>query len=374
MRETRQLREDLESKLQSLTGELGAFKDIDDIALAVNHIEKKLETEGAGSLKQEKEFLRRRKLLESAKDQIKQLQPLRGQIDMCSDKENESLQEAKLIQSRLDELNTKLRDAASAKASQVLPTKSQDEVKKLKEERDELRKNMNKVHEEMDQIRQEFRDEETAFRTKMDSWRVLLEAAKVEREKDRARRDEERAKKQAALAEIRKLNPYEAEIDLCNTLIRYLEEKLSIGKAQPKRQADTRVDPALSLFKKSDGNDGEGFNIFTDRRKTLGLGKTHTKPKDRNAPAQPRKAEESKDQPLKLDIHRMMSFERLGMEAPRLSSQGLKALQALKEKKQHYETFVRNEEEAKEAVTATSPTGDAKAASPKAASPKAGDE
>eukprot|EP00759_Apiculatamorpha_spiralis_P050166 PhF_6_TR4511/c2_g1_i1/m.6281 len=370
MRETRDIRDDLENKLRDLTGELGAFKDIDDIKIAISHVERKMETEGAGSLKQEKEFLRRRKLLEAAKEQVLLLEPLRGQIDLCSEKETESLGEAKVIQARLNELNSKLKEIADAKAALPQPPRRQDDFKILKKERDELRQKLAECHEEIDKARDEFREEEKIHREKMDAWRVQLEAAKAERDKERQRRDEERAKRQAEkeaeIAELKKLNPYEAEIDLCNTLIRYLQEKVSSGKAQPRRPqtAEVRVDPELSLFKgRPDDVNPNSDWLFEDRRKKLGMGKTNSKPKTEAAKKESAPAANAapKDRPLTLDIHRMLSFERLGMPAPTTTSQAVKLIEELKDKKKYYETFVRDE-----APAVTSPS---KAATTEEATP-----
>ena len=172
---------------------------------------------------------------------------------------------------------------------------------------------MNEAYKAMQDLREEFKKEEEEYRSKREAWMTELEAIKAERDKLRQQRSEDRAKKNE---QDEALHMNEKERHLCNSLIYYLEDKLSIGKAHRKPQETNRPSTAVS---EDTSPNGESDWLFSNRRKKSSGGKVT-------------KSQQGKDAPLRIDLHRIVSFEQLKMDYPRTTSQAQEVLVVLKEK------------------------------------------
>eukprot|EP00759_Apiculatamorpha_spiralis_P049316 PhF_6_TR44223/c2_g1_i2/m.67946 len=342
MSNARTVRQELESKVHTLTGELGAFKEIQDIHDALHHVEMKMETEGNGSLRQEKEFLKKKKLLEAAKEQLKSLDPIRVEIEEFSNKEWEYLSEAKKCHSQLVVLDQKLQQLYSAKAELQYPAhREQEEKAKLRAERETLRQKIAALFEDMDALRQSYSSEEDSYRKKYELWKANVEEIRKRQQEERLRKEQEAALKREVVNEIRRLNPFETEITLCNVLVAYLHDKLGTSATKIQRRQSQSGLPVLitgidvaDLLKPPVQEDW----LFADRRKGKSRGPPPPTLLDRsNGDSSTKTKKDNRDVPVKIDIHRLLSFDQLDVRPPRFHSEIPAVIQKLQEKKQYYQ-------------------------------------
>ena len=249
----RKQKSEVEQKLKDLSTELGAFRELSDVDAAIDHIMIKMETGSSGTLGAEKKALKRLNQLEEAKHLILQLQPLSEAIANAEDKEAELQREYRAIHERIGTLNREFEEKATAKVEMDKELRKHGvDRSALQQERDDVRAKLTKVNTDMTALREAFNKQVAAW----DAWKEEARTkyqAKIEAERaDRARRFKERQdaakyeRKKARAAE--RLNPREAEIHACQTLIRYLQDRVSMMRRdeeeRKRRQAAATFDPA----------------------------------------------------------------------------------------------------------------------------------
>jgi hypothetical protein len=250
---TRKQKQEVEQKLKELSTELGAFRELSDVDAAIDHIMIKMETGASGTLAAEKRALKRLNQLEEAKSLIMQLQPLAEAISVAEDKEAELQREYRAIHERIGTLNREFEEKATAKSEKDKELrKSGVDRSALQKEREDVRANLTKVSAEMTALRESFNKQVAAW----DAWKEEARAkyqAKIEAERaERAlrfkmRQDAAKYERKKARAAAR-LNPREAEIHACQTLIRYLQDRVTMMRRdeeeRKRRQAASTFDPA----------------------------------------------------------------------------------------------------------------------------------
>lgn len=250
---TRKQKQEVEAKLKELSTELGAFRELSDVDAAIDHIMTKMETGSSGTLAAEKRAMKRLNQLEEAKGLILQLQPLAEAIGVAEDKEAELQREYRAIHERIGTLNREFEEKATAKSEKDKELrKTGVDRTALQKEREEARAGLTKVNTDMTALRETFNQQVAAW----DAWKEEARAkytAKIEAERaERAlrfkmRQDAAKYERKAARAATR-LNPREAEIHACQTLIRYLQDRVSMmrrdDEERKRRAAAATFDPA----------------------------------------------------------------------------------------------------------------------------------
>lgn len=250
----RKQRTDIEAKLKELSNELGAFRELSDIEMAIDHIMLKMET-GGGGLSSEKRTVKRLNQLEEAKSLLLLLQPLQESISVAEDQEAALQQEYREIHERIGTLNKEFEEFFTTKQSKDKEAqKTNVDRSAIIKERDEQRQKLQKVIEEMNKLREGYNAQREAW----DAWRVeamkkyseKVEAERAERQKRwLERQNAEKIARKKARA-LKRQNPHEAEINACITLIRYLKDRKDMTKRdeedRERRAKMATFDPAAT--------------------------------------------------------------------------------------------------------------------------------
>lgn len=248
----RKQKQDVELKLKELSTELGAFRELKDIDAAIDHIMQKMETGGNGSLSSEKRAVKRLNQLEEAKGLILQLKPMAEAIANAEDYEAELQQEYRAIHERIGHLNKEYEENFSVKVEKDKEMKKHGvDRSALTKEREDVRAKLNKVNEDMNAQREKYNKSIEAW----DIWRedakakytIKAEAERIDREKRWKERNDFANQERKRVRAIKRQNPHETEINACSTLVRYLQDRLTMVKRddeeRKRRIAATTFDP-----------------------------------------------------------------------------------------------------------------------------------
>lgn len=247
----RQQRRETEEKLRKLQNELGGLRDVREIDVAIDYIMNKMETSGGG-LAAERRTVKRLHQLEEAKALLMELQPLSERIQEAEEREMLLQLEFRDIIERIGILNKEFEDQLGVKREKDQQARSTgvnraDVYKKC----NDIRGKINKLDEDMNTLRAEHNKATEAW----DSWCVEARAkyqAKIEAERE-ARHLAFLERKNAArnaqklIRARRRQNPYELEINACDTLVQYLVDKKRMTareeEERKRREAAASFDP-----------------------------------------------------------------------------------------------------------------------------------
>lgn len=345
----RKKRDELDALLHELSGELGAFHELDEIEAAIDRVMFKMETGASGSLANEKKVLKRMQKLEEAKALILQIGPLHEALQEAEERESELQSEYREIHDRISTLNSEYASSVEKKREHDQATKKQGfDRSALVKERDATRARIGKINEEANAIRKAFDEAQQAW----NEWREhaqqiykkQMEEQWRERERRIAEREAERKNVRKRERAMRRLNPYANEIDCCATLIRYLEEKVHAHKQRKEDEAHRKklaaFDPTASAPSGAVLSQIEDDWLFQDRTKVKPAKAKPSKAATESQP-KPQKEDKPKDRFLQHTVDRFKSFELVKVEVPLTLGQVPAALEALKTKKKEYESHIK---------------------------------
>lgn len=328
----RRQRGEIEGKLKELSNELGAFRELSDIEMAIDHIMVKMETSGAG-LASEKRAIKRLSQLEEAKSLLLQLQPLQEGIMDADDREAALQQEYREIHERIGALNKEYDEQYTVKQSKDKEAqKTTVDRSALVKERDENRQKINKINEEMTALRESFNAQKEAW----EAWReeaIKKYGEKMEaerKERDRRRNEylnaEKIARKKARA--MKRQNPHESQIGACSTLVRYLRDRMLMSQRdedERKRSAAMATfDPSMSA--------PAGF--------TLAAPLDLPKQKKSKTP----KTETKTERPIHHNDEKKRLFDMVDVAPPASLADVEKAIEQLKKKQAEFESHIKSGE------------------------------
>lgn len=330
----RKMRSEVEKKLKELGTELGAFRDVNDIDDAINHIMLKLET-GGGSLADEKRTAKRLAKLEEAKVLLNQLAPLQEAIAEAEDREAALQQEYREIHDRIGSLNKAFEEQYTAKQSKDKEVRkvTVDRTELIKQ-RQECREKLTSLNDEMNKLREAFNEQQKAWNEWREEARVKfaekVEAERKERQRryDELRNAEKIARKKARA--LKRMNPHEAEIGATQTLIGYLKDRLLMSKRD---EEDRKRRAALSTFDPV-ASAPTGFALVAP----VALPKAKGGKGGKAVDATP------KPVAIQHNAEKLRLFATVGVTAPMQLADIEKALEELQAKKQEFESHIKNGE------------------------------
>lgn len=330
----RRQRTEIEGKLKELSNELGAFRELSDIEMAIDHIMIKMET-GGGGLASEKRTIKRLSALEEAKSLLLQLQPLQEAIADADDREAALQQEYREIHERIGQLNKEYEENFNVKQSMSKDVqKNQVDRTAIIKEREACREKLNKTFEEMNALREAYNAQQAAWNT----WREEAQkkyAEKVEAErKEREMRWMERqnaekiARKKARA--LKRQNPHELEINACTTLIHYLKDRLHMSQRD---EEDRKRRAAMA-----------NFDAAASAPSGFALAEPLVPAKSKKASAKPdktNKVPESKERLVHHSEDKQQLFKRVNVEAPSSIAAIEKAIEQLRSRQVEFESHIK---------------------------------
>lgn len=326
---TRRQRAEIEGKLKELSNELGAFRELSDIEMAIDHIMVRMETSGGG-LSSEKKAIKRLSQLEEAKSLLLQLQPLQEAIADADDREASLQQEYREIHERIGSLNKEYDDQYSVKQSKDKDAqKSTVDRTALFKERDDYRQKITKLNEEMTALRESFNTEKEAWETwREEAIKKYAEKMDAERKERDRRRNEYMNAEKIARKQVRaskRQNPYESQIGASSTLVRYLRDRIVMSQRdeeeRKRRVAMASFDPTASA--------PSGFALAAP----IEL------PKQKKAKAT--KSEEKTERTIQHNEEKKRLFALVDVPAPATLSEVEKTIELLKKKQAEYESHIK---------------------------------
>lgn len=356
MQRIRTDRRKLESELQELSGEVGLFRDVTDVEAAMDRLLFKMET-GIGDLKAEKLCSKRLAQLERVKGLLEKVQPLTEALEEYEDLEASLAEETRNIHLSLDDINKKITDTLEEKIKKDGQRGGFDEQReKLKKEREDIIAKIRALATKIDDLRKEFDESRKAW----NEWREVAkerfakeqQAKREERERRRAEIEKKRKEERKMRRAAKKLNPYVAEIEICDSLSRVLKDKMEVAeqdrlKAERARKlaefdASASAPQGQQLKKDVMGDDW----LFLDRSsKTAKNQQKQHKQAEKPASAAAAGSSGSNSvqplehRPLHLPNDRLGQFGSLQIKAPTTFGEIKKAVEELTAKKKHFESF-----------------------------------
>lgn len=336
----RKQKQDVEQKLKELSTELGAFRELKDIDAAIDHIMQKMETGGNGSLAAEKRAVKRLNQLEEAKGLILQLKPMAEAIANAEDYEAELQQEYRAIHERIGQLNKEYEEHFSVKVEKDKELKKHGvDRSALTKEREDVRAKLNKVNEDMNTLREKYNKSIEAW----DIWReeakakytLKIEAERLEREKRWKERNDFANQERKRIRALKRQNPHETEINACSTLVRYLQDRLTMVKRddeeRKRRIAATTFDPTACAPPGA---------VFVANDTVPLAKKTPSAAAKRPTSA----AKESEKRVIQHGQEKIRLFELVKIEAPITLGAINDCVAALKTKQKEFEAFIKSGE------------------------------
>jgi len=354
LREIREQRRKIEQQLKDLSSDLGAFRELDEIEAAIEHLLFRMET-GKGDLKSEKVCIKRLNQLEEAKSLILQLNPLSNAIADAEEREAELQTETRDIHARIEQLNAdfeKQMDKKMAADKKEAAKKPTIDRAALQKKRDDLRTKIEELNKKIDDLRTGFDEQMEAW----NKWRVEAMAIykkqqdeeRKERERQWKEREEARALERRRQRAAKKLNPYANEIDTCASLIRYLEDKIKSNQrdkeAAERKKKLAAFDPAALAPGGMTIREEEDDWLYGDRTGKNKQKKPTPKPAPKAAATEEKK-EKAKDKYVQHSAEKYAAFGVVKLDVPVMHSQIAPTLEALRAKKKEYESHIKTIDE-----------------------------
>lgn len=327
-----------------------------DIDKQIAELEFRLESGGVGTVKGEKKVIQQIKDLNAKKAAAKEAgASIDAKLTAAEGKRDEAdkaAAHAVQLQAEMDLLRAEVKellDQISKKSEELDAHSANSELKKSREERDKWGEEISKKKELMKKKNEEHDKQWTVYK----EWKVeydkkvkqaLADRAK-EREEENKRRDAERREKELLLQSIRRMNPYEAEINAAETLIGYL-----MGKVALTAKPEAKVERKVADF---DATQGGKFKVMKKEEDSFTVSKKKkndaAKFVTKAAPAKPAEPKEPKvvaRKPLKHSSEKYAAFEKLGVTMPQFTDEVKPVIEELKKKKAEWESHKKTEKEA----------------------------
>ncbi|KAF5225747.1 putative nuclear segregation protein [Trypanosoma cruzi] len=334
------------SRLRELSDDLGGFTTIKEIDDAIAFVTRRMETSGGG-LGAEKRAVRQLSKLEEAKRYLVELQPLTEAITEAKHREAMLQREWQEINERIRNLRTEYNEQRATKQQKEQEIRSSGVNRaEIYKKCEEINGKITKLSGEMDRLREEHNKAMEAWNTWREEARAKYIAKMEEERKERRRRYLERknaAKIEAKRARaLRRQNPYEAEIDACKTLLRYMQDqKVMVQREEvelARKRAAATFDPTNFL---PEGavllNDGKKFS---EPHKAAPGGKSKTKQnqkqKSESAPPKNRVLQHPED--------KIRLFQLINEEPPVALSAIDGAMETIRSKQKEYESHIKTGE------------------------------
>jgi len=348
IKSVRQERREIEKQLDALTQEVGAFESVAEIDEAIDLVMYKLET-GTASLQAEKACIKRLHKLEDAKSLLQKLEPLEEAIADAEERELDLQQESRDIHARIAALNSDYEKNLQAKIEKDKErSKNTVDFSALYKRREIVNKKLEELNSQIDELKAGFDKAQDAWK----EWRVTAQekyAAKIKaerEERERAWREREEARKleRRRAKAAKKLNPHKVEIEVCSTLIAYLEQKVKINQREveeaEKRKKMAAFDAAAAAPAGTvlAGAPQESEWLFTKRTKKDQ--KPKPKPAEKKPEASSTVPKETKTKIVHHSPEKQSQFELVKVEAPLTYGNIDAAVKLLKEKKKEFESKI----------------------------------
>ncbi|CAD8191786.1 unnamed protein product [Paramecium octaurelia] len=226
------------------------------------------------------------------------------------------------------------------KEKQIIETK----VQELKDRKDKLKKDYNNAwdkyedYEDLQKYREWFLNQ--INRIKRDSERKKKEEERKKREEARAKREadreaEEQAEAEAKAKELENVNPFQYQVDLCDTLITYLN-KLKPTAAQQQAQQQKQID--IEQVLKSDDWKKEKCTAIKKEAEDNLYNFSQLKSKKKNKQPQQQKEEKKDEKPsiLQHDLQTLQFFDTVKVATPFYITELDNVVKSIQERKEYY--------------------------------------
>jgi len=383
----REDRRKIQKQLDALYDEVGAFSDVAEIEEAIDLVMYKLET-GAASLAAEKACIKRLSKLEDAKSLLQKLEPLEEAVADAQEREHDIQQESREIHARIAALNTDYEKNLQAKIEKDKERKANTvDFSALHKRRETVSKRIDDLNTEIDTLRADFDKAQDAWK----EWRVVaqekfnekIKAEREERERVWKEREAARKRERRLARAAKKLNPHKVEIDVCATLINYLEQKVKIHAREveeaEKRKKLAAFDAAAAAPKGAVvAKGGDDDWLFADRTgKAAKKPAKKPEPKEKKPAQQAEVAKDSKKKQMHHSSEKQNQFQMVKVDAPTTYGAVDETVAKLKAQKKEFESKIvlnpddvdvtSSDEEAEAAEAADDETQVASTAAPTAA-------
>eukprot|EP01065_Artemidia_motanka_P017576 TRINITY_DN2101_c0_g2_i2.p1 TRINITY_DN2101_c0_g2~~TRINITY_DN2101_c0_g2_i2.p1 ORF type:complete len:543 (+),score=320.09 TRINITY_DN2101_c0_g2_i2:90-1631(+) len=356
LREARNATRDAEREVRELNRELRDYKSVEEVDAAIKRLEFRLETGGAATLKGEKRIMQEIKALQSQRAKFAVLDDKLGQIQARSRDVGGDQKELQRVIDEMREESICLREKIDETSQRISGRSDQGQMQALRAERDELNKKVSGYYAEMDKIRATFDEQKKKFEEFKAEHKKLEDAAwekkRQEQAAERAKKEEERRLKELEIAAVKRLNPHEDEIAMCESLIAYLNAKVR-SSADDERRA-----MAVKQFDASAAAGAKGMAVLSkgkseDDALNFGMKKKGGKKGGAGgggggAAAAPAKEAAPKSRPIQHQYAKFEAFEKVGLKAPMRTDEVKECIEKLKEKVAHFRSFIKTEKEALE--------------------------
>jgi uncharacterized protein YdcH (DUF465 family)/uncharacterized coiled-coil DUF342 family protein len=321
-----------------------------EIDAEISRLELRLETEGHSSLKREKAIAGDIQRLRLSKTTIRERDTLQQEQGSLDDERKKLMDEVLDTQKEMERLRAE-RETHYAQLQEIVErqTKSKDAIGEIRKERQLLRTEIRGCLDEISKLRDDFTARGDAWRKQRDEAREKerekREAERKVREEQRAKQLEERRQREKLrarvhweAARVKRLNPHEQEIAVCDSLIAFL---LADAKEQEKKRSVAEFDPKAYAKKgmqvlKKDAAEEDLWLMGKKKAKPPAEAKAAAA----SPPPLPPKPKADRKLPA-LTLPRLQGFNTLGVTPPIRSSDIPACLELLKAKKAHFESLKR---------------------------------
>lgn len=344
----REDRRKIQKQLDALYDEVGAFSDVSEIDEAIDLVMYKLET-GAASLAAEKACIKRLSKLEDAKSLLQKLEPLEEAVADAQERELDIQQESREIHARIANLNTDYEKNLQAKIEKDKERKANTvDFSALHKRRETVSKKIDELNAEIDILRADFDKAQDAWK----EWRIVaqekfnekIKAEREERERVWKEREATRKRERRLTRAAKKLNPHKVEIEVCATLVNYLEQKVKIH-AREVEEAEKRK--KLAAFDASAAapkgavvaKAGDDDWLFSDRTGKAAKKQPAKKPVEKKA-APAEVAKDSKKKQMHHSSEKQNQFQMVKVDAPTTYGAVEETVTKLKAQKKEFESKI----------------------------------
>jgi len=347
-----------------------ALLDPKEIDRQIKELEFKIESGGVSSIKGEKKVMQQIKELNAAKSRAKDTAALIDatltSAEGARDKAADAAEVASLLQEKMDLQRAKVQSLLTQiedKSTEIDLHSQNSEAQKMREQRDAWGVEIDSKRATLDALNKGFDEKKKKFQ----EWKVGYdklcdlerERRRKERDEEDKKRDAERKEKELLMQSIRRMNPYEQEINSAETLIGYLKGKIAFSAKEVKPAPEKVHFDAAAAVAKLGGDKGKQFAVIGKKDKKggddmfsgFGKKKKNDAPQKAGKPAPAKKVEEEKEvkvarKPLKHSSEKFAAFEKVGVRMPQFTDEVKEAIDPLKAKKAEWESHKKTEKEA----------------------------
>jgi uncharacterized coiled-coil DUF342 family protein len=250
--------ESIKTNEQKLKSEL-KFKDLESCEAKIKELER-MQAQVSMTLNEEKKILKDIKTLQESKKHFEKLGELQGARDK-SKQTKESIDKRyadKMLQ--VDAVSERIKAHKAVMDTLFGANSAQREgIPAMFKQIDEIKKEVNGKRDEISALRDAFKKAEDAYFNAIKEERKRQEAERAA-EAEKRKAEKELREREAAEAELRRV-PFEAEINLCDSVSSYLEKKVKVQEAFTQLTQRASL-PSSSAVSSSSAADTQGFKVL----------------------------------------------------------------------------------------------------------------